>query len=99
MTNPTNTFLHTLADIAQHNDHRYGVVFDGDFNWQNMAISAFLENAKSQTTFQLGGVPLNDVTHAPVKKVRSYLVANAKFLFVILENSLTRMVSVLHWGR
>ena len=32
MTNPTNTFLHTLSNIAQHNDHRYGVVFDGDGN-------------------------------------------------------------------
>ncbi|ERM58394.1 GNAT family N-acetyltransferase [Vibrio cyclitrophicus] len=73
MTNPTNTLLHTLADIAQHNDHRYGVVFDGDFNWQNMAISAFLENAKPQTTFQLGGVPLDDVTHAPVKKGQKLL--------------------------
>ncbi|UIJ42666.1 GNAT family N-acetyltransferase [Vibrio kanaloae] len=73
MTNPTNTFLHTLSNIANHNDHRYGVVFNGDLDWQNTAISTFLHDAKSQTIFQLGGVPFDGVTHASVKKGQQLL--------------------------
>ncbi|MCC5517539.1 tRNA(Met) cytidine acetyltransferase [Vibrio splendidus] len=68
MTNPTNTFLHTLSDVAQHNDHRYGVVFNGDVDWQNTVISTFLEDKNVKSIFQIGGVPFDDVTHAPVKK-------------------------------
>jgi tRNA(Met) cytidine acetyltransferase len=68
MTNPTNTFLHTLSDVAQHNDHRYGVVFNGDVDWQNTAISTFLQDKNAKSIFQIGGVPFDDVTHAPVKK-------------------------------
>ncbi|MGO2319367.1 MAG: GNAT family N-acetyltransferase [Vibrio toranzoniae] len=73
MTNPTNTFLRTLSDIADHNDHRYGVVFNGDLDWQNTSISTFLQDAKSQTIFQLGGVPFDGVTHASVKKGQQLL--------------------------
>ncbi|MEZ8284479.1 GNAT family N-acetyltransferase [Vibrio splendidus] len=68
MTNPTNSFLHTLSDVAQHNDHRYGVVFNGDVNWQNTAVSTFLQDKNVKSIFQIGGVPFDDVTHAPVKK-------------------------------
>ncbi|WP_299689899.1 GNAT family N-acetyltransferase [uncultured Vibrio sp.] len=73
MTNPTNTFLHTLSDIALHNDHRYGVVFNGDFDWQNFSISNFLQDLNAQTIFQIGGFPFDDVTHAPVKKGQQLL--------------------------
>ncbi|MCG9544511.1 GNAT family N-acetyltransferase [Vibrio sp. Isolate33] len=73
MTNPTNTFLHTLSNIAQHNDHRYGVVFDGDFDWQNSAVIQFLQDADAQTVFQIGGTPFEGAIHAPVKKGQQLL--------------------------
>ncbi|NVN80087.1 MULTISPECIES: tRNA(Met) cytidine acetyltransferase TmcA [unclassified Vibrio] len=73
MTNPTNTFLHTLSNIAQHNDHRYGVVFDGDFDWQNSSVTTFLQDADSQTVFQIGGAPFEGAIHAPVKKGQQLL--------------------------
>lgn len=99
MTNPTNTFLHTLSNIAQHNDHRYGVVFDGDFDWQNSAVTTFLQDADSQTVFQIGGTSFEGAIYAPVKKGQQLLGLNANFLFVILENSLMQTVLVLRWGR
>ncbi|MEZ9776507.1 GNAT family N-acetyltransferase [Vibrio sp. 10N.261.54.A5] len=73
MTNPTNTFLHTLSNIAQHNDHRYGVVFDGDFDWQNSAVFSFLQDSHSPSIFQIGGTPFEGVIHAPVKKGQQLL--------------------------
>ncbi|MCG9553176.1 GNAT family N-acetyltransferase [Vibrio sp. Isolate31] len=73
MTSLTNTFLHTLSDIAQHNDHRYGVVFNGDATWQNSAISGYLKENKTQTVFQIGGTPFDGVIHAPVKKAQQLL--------------------------
>ncbi|MEZ8166688.1 MULTISPECIES: GNAT family N-acetyltransferase [unclassified Vibrio] len=73
MTNPTNTFLHTLSNIAQHNGHRYGVVFDGDFDWQNSAVLTFLENSYTPSIFQIGGTPFEGVIHAPVKKGQQLL--------------------------
>lgn len=73
MTNPTNTFLHTLSNIAQHNDHRYGVVFDGDFDWQNSTVITFLQDADSQTIFQIGGTPFEGAIHASVKKGQQLL--------------------------
>ena len=80
MTNPTNTFLHTLSDIAQHNDHRYGVVFHGDVDWQNTAISTFLQDMNVKSIFQIGGVPFDDVTHAPVKKGQQLLGRECQIL-------------------
>ncbi|MFA0469543.1 GNAT family N-acetyltransferase [Vibrio sp. 10N.222.51.E8] len=73
MTNPTNTFLHTLSNIAQHNDHRYGVVFDGEFDWQNSAVFTFLQDSHSPSIFQIGGTPFEGVIHAPVKKGQQLL--------------------------
>ncbi|MFM2606801.1 GNAT family N-acetyltransferase [Vibrio chagasii] len=73
MTNPINTFLHTLSDIAQHNDHRYGVVFNGDATWQNSAISGYLKENNTQTVFQIGGTPFDGVIHAPAKKGQQLL--------------------------
>ena len=73
MTNPTNNFLHTLSNIAQHNDHRYGVVFDGDFDWQNSAVTTFLQDANSQTVFQIGGTSFEGAIYAPVKKGQQLL--------------------------
>lgn len=73
MTNPTNTFLHTLSNIAQHNDHRYGVVFDGDFDWQNSAVFTFLQGSHTPSIFQIGGTPFEGVIHAPVKKGQQLL--------------------------
>ncbi|WP_394138539.1 GNAT family N-acetyltransferase [Vibrio chagasii] len=73
MTSPINTFLHTLSDIAQHNDHRYGVVFNGDATWQNSAISSYLKENSPQTVFQIGGTPFDGVIHAPVKKGQQLL--------------------------
>ncbi|MEZ9039076.1 MULTISPECIES: GNAT family N-acetyltransferase [unclassified Vibrio] len=73
MTNPTNTFLHTLSNIAQHNDHRYGVVFDGDFDWQNSAVFTFLQDSNTPSIFQVGGTPFEGVIHAPVKKGQQLL--------------------------
>ncbi|WP_060980819.1 GNAT family N-acetyltransferase [Vibrio splendidus] len=73
MTNPTNTFLHTLSNIAQHNDHRYGVVFDGDFDWQNSAVFTFLQDSHTPSIFQIGGTPFEGVIHAPVKKGQQLL--------------------------
>ncbi|PMM69479.1 GNAT family N-acetyltransferase [Vibrio sp. 10N.261.46.F12] len=73
MTNPTNTFLHTLSIIAQHNDHRYGVVFNGDFDWQNSAIFSFLQNSHAASIFQIGGTPFEGVIHVPVKKGQQLL--------------------------
>ncbi|MFA0160960.1 GNAT family N-acetyltransferase [Vibrio splendidus] len=80
MTNPTNTFLHTLSDVAQHNDHRYGVVFNGDVDWQNTVISTFLEDKNVKSIFQIGGVPFDDVTHAPVKKGQKLLGRECRIL-------------------
>ncbi|MEZ8271345.1 GNAT family N-acetyltransferase [Vibrio splendidus] len=80
MTNPTNTFLHTLSDVAQHNDHRYGVVFNGDVDWQNTAISTFLQDKNVKSIFQIGGVPFDDVTHAPVKKGQKLLGRECQIL-------------------
>ena len=80
MTNPTNTFLHTLSDVAQHNDHRYGVVFNGDVDWQNTAISTFLQDKNAKSIFQIGGVPFDDVTHAPVKKGQKLLGRECQIL-------------------
>lgn len=73
MTNPTNTFLHTLSSIAQHNDHRYGVVFNGDTTWQNSTISNYLKAANAQSVFQIGGTPFEGVIHAPAKKGQQLL--------------------------
>ncbi|CAK2449559.1 tRNA(Met) cytidine acetyltransferase TmcA [Vibrio crassostreae] len=73
MTNPTNTFLNTLSYIAQHNDHRYGVVFDGDSDWQNSTVITFLQYADSQTVFQIGGTPFEGAIHASVKKGQQLL--------------------------
>ncbi|WP_086775006.1 GNAT family N-acetyltransferase [Vibrio coralliirubri] len=73
MTNLTNTFLHTLSNIAQHNDHRYGVVFDGDFDWQNSAVFTFLQDSQIPSIFQIGGTPFEGVIHAPVKKGQQLL--------------------------
>ena len=73
MTSPINTFLHTLSDIAQHNDHRYGVVFNGDATWQNSAISSYLKENNTQTVFQIGGTPFGGVIHAPAKKGQQLL--------------------------
>ncbi|CDT52459.1 GNAT family N-acetyltransferase [Vibrio coralliirubri] len=73
MTNPTNTFLHTLSNIAQHNDHRYGVVFDGDFDWQNSAVFTFLQHSQIPSIFQIGGTPFEGVIHTPVKKGQQLL--------------------------
>ncbi|WP_434567259.1 GNAT family N-acetyltransferase [Vibrio chagasii] len=73
MTSPINTFLHTLSDIAQHNDHRYGVVFNGDATWQNSAISGYLKENNTQTVFQIGGTPFDGVIHAPAKKGQQLL--------------------------
>ncbi|MFA0155550.1 GNAT family N-acetyltransferase [Vibrio sp. 10N.261.46.A3] len=73
MTNPTNTFLHTLSNIAQHNDHRYGVVFDGDFDWQNSAVFTFLQDSHTPSIFQIGGTPFEGVINAPVKKGQQLL--------------------------
>ncbi|EGU45810.1 GNAT family N-acetyltransferase [Vibrio splendidus] len=73
MTSPINTFLHTLSDIAQHNDHRYGVVFNGDASWQNSAISSYLKENNTQTVFQIGGTPFGGVIHAPAKKGQQLL--------------------------
>ncbi|MGI9886412.1 GNAT family N-acetyltransferase [Vibrio chagasii] len=73
MTSPINTFLHTLSDIAQHNDHRYGVVFNGDATWQNSAISSYLKENNTQTVFQIGGTPFDGVIHAPAKKGQQLL--------------------------
>ncbi|CDU04768.1 putative P-loop ATPase fused to an acetyltransferase [Vibrio coralliirubri] len=73
MTNLTNTFLHTLSNIAQHNDHRYGVVFDGDFDWQNSAVFTFLQDSLIPSIFQIGGTPFEGVIHAPVKKGQQLL--------------------------
>ncbi|MEZ8294676.1 GNAT family N-acetyltransferase [Vibrio splendidus] len=80
MTNPTNTFLHTLSDVAQHNDHRYGVVFNGDVDWQNTAISTFLQDKNVKSIFQIGGVPFDDVTHTPVKKGQKLLGRECQIL-------------------
>ncbi|MEZ8786209.1 GNAT family N-acetyltransferase [Vibrio splendidus] len=80
MTNPTNTFLHTLSDVAQYNDHRYGVVFNGDVDWQNTAISTFLQDKNVKSIFQIGGVPFDDVTHAPVKKGQQLLGRECQIL-------------------
>ncbi|MEZ8237940.1 GNAT family N-acetyltransferase [Vibrio splendidus] len=80
MTNPTNTFLHTLSDVAQHNDHRYGVVFNGDVDWQNTVISTFLQDKNVKSIFQIGGVPFDDVTHAPVKKGQKLLGRECQIL-------------------
>ncbi|MBT9243689.1 GNAT family N-acetyltransferase [Vibrio splendidus] len=80
MTNPTNTFLHTLSNIAQHNDHRYGVVFNGDVDWQNKVISTFLQDKNVKSIFQIGGVPFDDVTHAPVKKGQQLLGRECQIL-------------------
>ncbi|MEZ8233408.1 ATPase [Vibrio splendidus] len=80
MTNPTNTFLHTLSDVAQHNDHRYGVVFNGDVDWQNTAISTFLQDKNAKSIFQIGGVPFDDVTYAPVKKGQKLLGCECQIL-------------------
>ena len=73
MTSPINTYLHTLSDIAQHNEHRYGVVFNGDATWQNSAISSYLKENSTQTVFQLGGTPFDGVIHAPAKKGQQLL--------------------------
>ena len=73
MTSPINTFLHTLSDIAQHNAHRYGVVFNGDATWQNSAISGYLKENNAQIVFQIGGTPFDGVIHAPVKKGQQLL--------------------------
>ncbi|MFM2643481.1 GNAT family N-acetyltransferase [Vibrio chagasii] len=73
MTSPINTFLHTLSDIAQHNDHRCGVVFNGDATWQNSAISGYLKENNTQTVFQIGGTPFDGVIHAPAKKGQQLL--------------------------
>ncbi|MEZ9128314.1 GNAT family N-acetyltransferase [Vibrio splendidus] len=80
MTNPTNTFLHTLSNIAQHNDHRYGVAFNGDVDWQNTVISTFLQDKNVKSIFQIGGVPFDDVTHAPVKKGQQLLGRECQIL-------------------
>ncbi|PTO70667.1 GNAT family N-acetyltransferase [Vibrio splendidus] len=80
MTNPTNTFLHTLSDVAQYNDHRYGVVFNGDVDWQNTVISTFLQDKNIKSIFQIGGVPFDDVTHAPVKKGQQLLGRECQIL-------------------
>ena len=73
MTNPTNSFLHTLSNIAQHNDHRYGVVFEGDFDWQNSAVFTFLQDSCTPSIFQIGGTPFEGVIHVPVKKGQQLL--------------------------
>ncbi|MEZ9566829.1 GNAT family N-acetyltransferase [Vibrio artabrorum] len=73
MTNPTNTFLHSLSVIAQHNEHRYGVVFDGDVDWQNSAVVAFLQELHTTNIFQIGGTPFEGVIYAPVKKGQQLL--------------------------
>ncbi|MEZ8035588.1 GNAT family N-acetyltransferase [Vibrio crassostreae] len=80
MTNPTNNFLHTLSNIAQHNDHRYGVVFDGDFDWQNSAVTTFLQDANSQTVFQIGGTSFEGAIYAPVKKGQQLLGRECQLL-------------------
>ena len=80
MTNPTNTFLHTLSNIAQHNDHRYGVVFDGDFDWQNSAVFTFLQDSQTPRIFQIGGTSFEGAIYAPVKKGQQLLGRECQLL-------------------
>ncbi|TVU65273.1 tRNA(Met) cytidine acetyltransferase [Vibrio atlanticus] len=80
MTNPTNTFLHTLSNIAQHNDHRFGVIFNGECDWQNSSVLTFLQDVNPQTIFQVGGDPFDGVTHVQVKKGQQLLGRECQIL-------------------
>ncbi|NOJ06859.1 GNAT family N-acetyltransferase [Vibrio splendidus] len=80
MKNPTNTFLHTLSQTAEHNQHRYGVVFSGDSGWQDATIQSFLDASSAQTVFQMGGSPFLSVTHVPVKKGQQLLGRECQLL-------------------
>ncbi|MCF7485543.1 GNAT family N-acetyltransferase [Vibrio sp. A2-1] len=80
MKNPTNTFLHTLSQTAEHNQHRYGVVFSGDSGWQDATIQSFLDASSAQTVFQMGGAPFLSVTHVPVKKGQQLLGRECQLL-------------------
>ncbi|PMK98641.1 ATPase [Vibrio lentus] len=80
MTNPTNTFLHTLSQTAEHNQHRYGVVFSGDSDWQDATIQSFLDASSAHTIFQMSGSPFQSVTHVPVKKGQELLGRECQLL-------------------
>ena len=80
MKNPTNTFLHTLSQTAEHNQHRYGVVLSGDSGWQDATIQSFLDASSAQTVFQMGGSPFLSVTHVPVKKGQQLLGRECQLL-------------------
>ncbi|UWZ99395.1 GNAT family N-acetyltransferase [Vibrio splendidus] len=80
MTNPTNTFLNTISQTAEHNQHRYGVAFSGDSDWQNATIQSFLDVSSAQKIFQIGGSPFQSVIHVPVKKGQQLLGRECQLL-------------------
>ncbi|CAK4074811.1 GNAT family N-acetyltransferase [Vibrio sp. 16] len=60
--NATHHFLSTLTDIAGHNFHRYGVVLNGQHEWQVSTAESVAESVtkslQSEKVFQLGGEAL-----------------------------------------
>ncbi len=50
---PNNNSLQTLFQTAEHNQHRYGVVFSGDGDWQDATIQSFLDASSAQTISRL----------------------------------------------
>ncbi|MGF1709444.1 GNAT family N-acetyltransferase [Vibrio kagoshimensis] len=78
-TQPLN-FLTDLSSIAQHNDHRYGVVLRGCDNWQDGVIQSYLVNNPELNAFQLGGARREGVNHIVINKGQQLLGRECQLL-------------------
>ncbi|NOH95924.1 GNAT family N-acetyltransferase [Vibrio sp. 99-70-13A1] len=78
-TQPLN-FLTDLSSIAQHNDHRYGVVLRGCDIWQDNVIQTYLAQYPELNVFQIGGVSREGVNHVSINKGQQLLGRECQLL-------------------
>ncbi|TKF21554.1 tRNA(Met) cytidine acetyltransferase [Vibrio genomosp. F6] len=77
--NSQQSFLIDLVDIAQKNNHRYGVVLGGDARWQDMLLSSHLADTLQSTQlneptfFQLGGTKGTNCESVSFKQGKRFL--------------------------
>lgn len=77
--NSQQSFLIDLVDIAKKNNHRYGVLLDGDARWQDTFLSSHLADTLQSTQlneptfFQLGGTKRTNCESVSFKQGKRFL--------------------------
>ena len=69
----TLPFLTQLSAVALNNNHRYGVLLEGDQAWQSQELESYLSHLDSPTAFVLGELDVPNAKNIAFNKGQQLL--------------------------